>query len=153
MDTAGNIYVVGRTRSKAFPVVPATAGGPTDSENGFVTKFDSTLSSPSLSAVIGGSSGDWASSAVFSEGSLVVAGATHSSDFPTTQFTLGGESRRIFVHKYNAGSNTLLWSSAFGGTGYGSSSELTGATVDSFGNVILVGTLLVRLTTLQANTQ
>jgi hypothetical protein len=99
VDSSGNAYVTGETRSTSFPVKP-DAFQPTlrGSQNAFVTKLNPNLSgSASLiySTFLGGSGNDYGNAiAVDSSGNAFVTGSTNSVDFPTAanafQRTYGG---------------------------------------------------------------
>ena len=85
-DSSGNIYVLGVTTSTNFPT---TSGAPQTTyhgaQDGFVTKFDPTLSTLTYSTYIGGSGQENMSDIVVGpDGSAYVTGGSSSTDFPTT---------------------------------------------------------------------
>ena len=88
IDGQGNVVVAGETYSSDFPT---TAGAYDATYNGglydaFVAKLSSDLTTLQAATFLGGSSGyDSASAlAIDGQGTVVVAGGTTSSDFPTT---------------------------------------------------------------------
>jgi hypothetical protein len=85
LDATGDAWVVGSTASQDFPVKSpfqgAFAGGWDD---GFVAKFNPEGSSLLASTYFGGSGRDYISGlAIDAAGSVLVSGATSSSDLPT----------------------------------------------------------------------
>ncbi len=147
LDSAGNVYVAGATRSRNFPVMQpfqadfAGAGGeqvfprygavPFDAGDVFIAKFAATNQAMVYSTYLGGRLDDQATSiAVDSAGSVYVAGHTLSTDFPTTT----GAYQRVnrgsnldenifwnfgdaFVAKLNPAGNQLVYSTLLGGSG------------------------------------
>lgn len=86
LDRSGNIIVAGITNSTDFPVTPdaydATLDGLADS---FVARLNADGSSLLWATYFGGSENDWVDDFRFSaSGSLIIAGGTNSTDFPTT---------------------------------------------------------------------
>jgi hypothetical protein len=86
VDSAGNAYVTGETRSGDFPIrnaIDTALGGDTDA---FVTQIISTSGVYTLaySTYLGGSSPDWGNDIIVdSVGNVYVTGDTLSTDFPT----------------------------------------------------------------------
>jgi len=85
VDSSGNAYVIGYTRSTNFPTKnafqPAFGGG---LEDAFVTQFNPAGSALVYSSYLGGSDVDQGHGiAVDSSGSAYVTGQTSSTDFPT----------------------------------------------------------------------
>ena len=145
IDTAGNAYVTGETRSSNFPTTsgslqPVFSG----IRDAFVTKVNATGTGLVYSTYLGGSDFDQATAiALDSESNAYVAGSTYSSDFPTTagafQTTLGfGD---VFVTKVNPAGSALVYSTYLGGSDYdfafgiavdgASDAYVTGATYSS----------------------
>jgi len=92
------------------------------------------------STYLGGTGGDVAYGvAVDSTGEAYVTGVTASTNFPTTptgyQTTYAG-SADVFVTKFNASGNGVLFSTYLGGTGVDSPSQILR---DATGNIFLVG--------------
>jgi hypothetical protein len=85
VDSSGNAYVAGFTRSTDFPTANAlyaTSGG--GYSDAFVTKFNATGSALLFSTYLGGSSVDVGYSiALDSSGNIYITGLTDSSNFPT----------------------------------------------------------------------
>ena len=139
VDTAGNIYVTGSTRSADFPTRNAlfpNAAGVTDV---FIAKFDSTAQNMIWATFLGGSSFDSGSElAVGAAGGVHVVGTTSSSDFPlqnAMQQNHGGNSDG-FVAKLNADGDVLEWSTFLGGAG---SDSARAVKVDFAGNILIGG--------------
>jgi hypothetical protein len=89
LDNSGNIYVLGITLSKDFPI---TSGAFQTSFNVvdivpdiFISRLDSNLTKLLASTYFGGNGNDLARAiAIDSSGNIYVAGATSSKDLPTT---------------------------------------------------------------------
>jgi hypothetical protein len=115
VDSAGNAYVAGVTLSTDLPGAsgPAPAG-----DNGFVTKLD-PAGSILWSIYLGGHGSDAAEKiAVAADNSVVVAGTTQSTDFPTAsaiQTGLNGP-QDLFLTRL-APSGSLISSTYLGGSG------------------------------------
>jgi len=155
VDSAGDIYVIGKTYSPDFPTKDAFQSTCADclfASGVFLTKIDPTASGAAsllYSTYLGGSvSEDGNGIAVDSAGDVYVTGATASPDFPVTanafQSTLRGGSN-AFVAKLDptaSGAAQLLYSTYLGGSGsaysYGSDHG-NGIAVDSAGNAYIVG--------------
>jgi hypothetical protein len=143
VDSGGNVYVSGTTSSTNFP---GTSGGAQPSYGGgtqdlFIAKLNSGLTSIVQSTYLGGNDDDWGwIGHVDSGGNIYVSGATSSTNFPGTsggaQPSYGGGPYDVFIAKLNSGL-TSLQSTYVGGNGddWG---EL--AHVDSGGNIYVVGT-------------
>ena len=120
VDASGRVFVVGHTDSSNFPVTAGaydtSFGGSTDI---FVAELDATLSSLTYSTFIGGQNAEYARSASFAAGSLYLAGAAYTGDFPTTpgafDTTHNGGSQDAFVMKWSVSNWTLGYSTFLGG--------------------------------------
>ncbi|RLJ04567.1 MAG: hypothetical protein DRP08_01435, partial [Candidatus Aenigmatarchaeota archaeon] len=122
MDSSGNIYVVGSTSSSDFPAVNAIDS----SHNGgtydcFIAKIRPDGKELLFSTFFGGSGYDRGECVLVDDsGQITVAGTTSSSDFPTTpgafDTTYNG-GRDVFVVKFDASGQTLLYSTYFGASG------------------------------------
>jgi hypothetical protein len=142
VDSAGNAYVTGSTKSTDFP---ATAGAFRTAHAGlndvFVSKLNPSGTQLVYSTFLGGDDNDRGHGiAVDSAGNAFVSGEAVSRDFPTTadafQTTSGGGFSDLFVTRLNAAGSALTYSTYLGGTG----SELPGRlALDSGGNVYASG--------------
>ncbi len=143
IDSGGNIYVTGATRSSDFPTTPGTYDV---FFNGFVDVFVSKLSGDLTnllaSTYLGGSDHDFGNSIAINSGesdkSVYMTGVTYSSDFPTTPdaYDSSFNSGDAFVSKLNENLETLLASTYLGGFSneFGNSLAL-----DSGGNIYVTG--------------
>ncbi|MCX7771086.1 MAG: SBBP repeat-containing protein [Proteobacteria bacterium] len=123
-DNTGNVFIIGDTTSQNLPTTTGafsrTYGG-SDLPDGFIAKFNKSLTNLLAGTYLGGSNGDVAKTlAIDSTGNVYVAGVTSSVDFPTTigshDPTYNGN-LDIFVSKLNNSLSTLLISTFLGGTG------------------------------------
>jgi hypothetical protein len=142
VDGSGNVYVTGQTTSLDFPLAnplqPAYGGGPDD---GFVAKLDPTGGILLFSTYLGGTGNDTVNDiAIGPLGSIHIAGATGSADFPTTtgalQTTFAGGPLDAFVARLDPRGAPLLYSTYLGGTGSDSARSLA---VDGSGHVYVAG--------------
>ena len=139
VDSAGNAYVAGHTRSTNFPTanaLQATFGGASDA---FVTKLNAAGSALVYSTYLGGSSDDEALAiAVDSAGNAYVAGTTFGTDFPTANAVqaASGGGPDAFVTKLNAAGSALVYSTYLGGS---ASDAARGVAVDSSGSAYVAG--------------
>ncbi len=146
LDTSGNVYVMGFTNSRNFPM---TSGAYDTSYNGsgdgifdvFVSKLNSGLTSLLTSTYLGGSGYESGNSLTLdTSGNVLVTGDTTSTNFPTTSgaydTSFNGGYRDVFVSKLNSGLTSLLSSTYLGGSAdeYGNS-----LTLDTSGNVFVTG--------------
>lgn len=146
VDSTGNAYVVGHTRSTDFPVTAsafqATNQGANGGNNGFVSKISPDGSALLYSTYLGGSNVDVAYCvAVDDAGHAYVAGTTTSTDFPTVNAlkSTHGDFEDGFVAGFDttqAGASSLLFSTYFGGS---STDTPVGAALDGAGHLYVVG--------------
>jgi Beta-propeller repeat len=138
IDSAGSIYVGGYTDSIDFPLATLGTLSPGDS-HAFVAKLDATGSNLIYSDYLGGSSLDIAYALTLDgTNNVYISGTTASSDFPMVspyQGTYPGASS-AFLTKISPDGSSLLYSTYFGGNGYGVSVALA---VDGSGNMIIAG--------------
>ncbi|MCT4605980.1 MAG: SBBP repeat-containing protein [Marinisporobacter sp.] len=120
VDSGGNAYVVGNTKSSNFPTqnpIQLSFGGVRDA---FVAKINATGSELIYATYLGGKGEDKGNSiAVDSGGNTYVTGETYSNNFPTQnpiQLSLGGD-HDGFVAKINAAGSELVYSTYLGGNG------------------------------------
>jgi hypothetical protein len=139
VDSTGNAYVTGYTRSIDFPTVnplqPANGGF----ADAFVTKIDSTGSTLLYSTYLGGSNDDRGLAiAVDTAHNAHITGYTYSTNFPTAN-PLQPANRGLvdaFVVTLDPTGSTLLYSTYIGGSkaDYG-----TGIAVDGAGDALVTG--------------
>jgi Bacterial Ig-like domain (group 3)/Beta-propeller repeat len=152
VDTAGNAYVAGQTRSYDFPTTPGAFRTVCDDGvqcirgDAFVSKLNSAGSALVYSTYLGGTKLDLCYGiAVDSEGNAYVTGQTYSAKFPITpgafQRTCNHGSGCAkdgdgFVSKLNSTGSALFYSTYAGGSGadYG-----YGIALDSAGNAYVTG--------------
>lgn len=138
LGSDGSVYLAGDTSSADFP---STGGYDTSLGGGsdvFLAKFSASLGNPIVATYLGGSSWDYNQSlALLSDGSVVVAGRTDSSDFPVTggDTSLGG-SYDGFLAILNSDLNTLTAATLLGGS---STDFIVGISVDSSNNIFATG--------------
>ena len=140
VDSAGNAYVTGDTRSKDFPLagpIDATLGS-TGVYDVFVSKLNPVGSALVYSTYLGGGSEDDPYAlAVDKAGNAWITGRTNSSDFPlvnaiqATRFAFD-----MFVTELNSSGSGLLFSTFIGGNG---SESGRGIAVDGLGNIHIAG--------------
>ncbi|MFQ5980804.1 MAG: SBBP repeat-containing protein [Candidatus Heimdallarchaeota archaeon] len=144
VDSVGNAYITGETRSTDFPTVNAynTTGDGTNSADVFVLKLAADGSTLLYSTYVGGSDNDYGRGiAVDSAGNAYVAAETISTDFPTLNAydAVGDGSTSyydVLVFKLAANGSSLLYSTYVGGsnTEYGKA-----IAVDNSGNAYVTG--------------
>jgi IPT/TIG domain/Beta-propeller repeat len=153
VDTSGNAYVTGRTRSNNFPVTPGafqTALNISGLVDAFVAKLNPAGTALIYSTYLGGRHEDLATAiAADASGNAYVAGYTRSSDFPVlnalqSQFIggncIGGDvvftCTDAFITKLDA-AGALAYSTFIGGNG---EDRIAGLAADGAGNVYATGT-------------
>ena len=140
VDTAGRLHVTGYTTSTDFPMVRPLSGQhlAPGGTNAFVATIAADGSALSFSTYLGGADADEAHGiAVAADGSLVVAGETRSTDFPTRNARQPvGQGLDGFITKITP-AGTLDWSTYHGGA---SSDSLFAVAIDATGAVSVAGT-------------
>jgi hypothetical protein len=151
IDSAGNAYVTGSTKSSNFPttggafdrsinIPPNCPRCATDVTDDFVFKLNAAGSALVYSTFLGGTDIDSARGiAVDGSGNAYVTGETLSNDHPTTagafSRTLKGQ-YEVFVTKLNATGSALVYSTFLGGTASDNGERIA---VDSGGNAYVMG--------------
>ncbi len=138
LDSTGHIFLAGN----ASPGFPITNGFQTASANGFLAELDTSGTNILYSTYIGDSVN---SLGVDGSGHAIVAGVTSLASFPVTPGVLrtnapNGGSPCGFIVKVNptlSGTNSLVYSTLFGGSGYDGIQALA---VDAFGDAYFTGT-------------
>lgn len=123
VDTAGNIYLVGETKSPNFPTssgsFQTTFSGGDITGDIFIVKLNPLADTLIFSTFLGGSGDDSSTSIeIDSQRNIYIAGITSSSDFPITSnaFQSGKMGNRDgFITKFNSNGSNILYSSYLGG--------------------------------------
>jgi uncharacterized protein (TIGR03437 family) len=141
VDTSGNAYVTGVTRSTNFPTKNPLQATPGGGDDGFVVKLNPAGSDLIYSTYVGGSEEDGGNGiAVDGAGAAYVTGFTRSTNFPTAnpvQAANGGNGNRdAFILKLNPAGSALTYSTYLGGS---SGDEGRDIAVDSTGAAHIVG--------------
>ena len=139
VDSAGNVYVTGDTRSTDFntrnPLQAANRGG----LDAFVTKLNANGSDLAYSTYLGGAGEDLGLSvALDTAGNAYITGYTSSNDF-VTRNPLQATSRgglEVFVTKLLTDSNDVAFNTYFGGNGADTGNAIA---VDGGGNAYITG--------------
>lgn len=142
-DTFGNLYIVGRTAASDFPTTPGAlsrtyAGGDNDV---FVAKLSPDASTLIWSTYLGGSGDDQPATLLLDgAGSVLVIGATSSTDFPVTidahQSSNGG-GYDAFIARISPDGATLEYGSYCGGSAQETAS---GIRLAAGGDYVIAGT-------------
>ncbi len=143
LDTSGNAYVTGHVSAPDFRTTPGafqTSCEDCNLAKAFIIKLNPIGSGLIYSTLLGGNGFDTAYAiAVDASGNAYVAGATTSSNFPTTpgafQTEFGGAGDAFFS-KLNADGSALLYSSYFGGNDIDQSSAIA---IDGVGGAYVGG--------------
>ena len=143
VDTAGNAYVTGTTRSVDYPTTPGAFQTVNDvsSEAAYVTKLNATGSSLLYSTYLSGSHHEFGSGiAVDAAGNAYVTGGTQSVDFPITanaaQPVLGGDAD-AFITKFDPAGTAVIYSTYLGSSGQEWADDIA---IDPGGNAYVTGT-------------
>jgi hypothetical protein len=135
VDSGGSIYVGGYTDSIDFPLTTLSPGD----SHVFVAKLDATGSNLIYTDYLGGSSDDNAYALTLDgTNNVYISGSTASSDFPMVSAFQGSYpgAPSAFLTKISPDGSSLLYSTYFGGNGYGVS---VGLAVDGSGNMLIAG--------------
>jgi hypothetical protein len=141
VDSAGNSYVTGLTRSTDFPTVsPAQGAAGGGARDVFVTKINPTGSAILYSTYVGGSGDEQGVDvAINSSGGAYVTGWTTSTNYPLAspfQNFYGGGSNDGFLTRLSPAGNSIVYSTYAGGSG---TDVGTGVALDSSGNIYGIG--------------
>jgi hypothetical protein len=147
VDSAGNAYITGETRSTNFPTQNAISNTLNGGSDAFVVKINATGTALVYATYLGGS--DYEDEfgpelaggiAVDSNGYAYVTGCTNSADFPTVnpiQVTHGANANcDVFVSKLNPAGSALIYSTFLGGSGADAANAIA---VDDQGSAYIVG--------------
>ena len=122
VDTAGSVYVTGRTLSSDFPTFNPYQGSLSGEYDAFVTKLSIDGADFLFSTYLGGSFDDFGFDiAVDIAGTVYVTGRTLSNDFPVANAFQGiyqGGGADAFVTRLSSAGNGLIYSTYLGGEGY-----------------------------------
>lgn len=136
VDSSGNAYVTGATKSTNFPApgrTVSTAGG----FDAFVSKLNPTGTALLYSTLIGGTSDDLGLGIAVNSTGTYIVGNTTSTNFPSTVPTIGpGGGQDAFVAKLDNTTGAKLTVTRIGGTGIESGN---GIAVDSTGAAYIGG--------------
>jgi hypothetical protein len=140
VDSEGNLYVIGSTGSLDFPILNPVqdefAGGGTPLGDVFVTKLNASGSQVVYSTYLGGGGTDIGLGiSVDSEGRVIGAGTTFSTDFPSTPGSFQPTCSGLcpFVFKLSPDGSQLVYST-FVGRGSGAA-----VAVDAQSRAVLIG--------------
>ncbi len=145
IDSEGNAYITGYTRSNNFPTTPGAYDTTLNSVgyyDVFITKLNPNGSGIVYSTFLGGSNEDRGYGIVLDRfGNTYITGQTLSSNFPTTPGAYSTTLSSVgyydaFVTKLNPSGTALVYSTFLGGSynDYGN-----GIAIDSSGNVYVTG--------------
>ncbi len=138
VDTSGNVYVAGTTRSNDFPTTNTShiGGGNSDC---FIVKLNPSGNELLYSTEIGGTGQDTTGSMVIdSTGIIYVAGETNSENFPTVNAynaTYSGDGD-CFVFKLDPETDILHYSTYLGGHDDENANSIA---IDDSGNAYITG--------------
>lgn len=134
-DAAGNVYVIGQTKSTNFPLLAAFQSVHAGADDAFIMKF-SHSGVLRWSTLYGGSGNDYATGvATRPDGSAVIGGFTASTDFPTHnawQNTAAGGGD-VFALAFDS-SGSRAWAGYYGGTAI---DYVTRLKTDGAGNTVI----------------
>jgi hypothetical protein len=145
IDTAGNAYVTGDTRSAGFPTVNPLQAIKSGDADVFVTKFSADGQAILYSTFLGGSGTDESFGlkliALDTQENIHIAGNVFSDDFPVMHPIQSGPSGEsdAFAAKIKADGSALIYSTYLGGTAY---DDALAITVDAWGNAHVTGRTL-----------
>ncbi len=143
IDSYGNTYITGRTRSNDFP---STYGSFDESFNGgsfdaFVSKISEDGKKLIFSTFIGGNNHDYSNGIDIDEsGNIYLTGITYSNNFPVTPGAydecFNGVYQDGFITKLSNDGSRIIFSTYLGGKDY---DECNAIKVDTSGNIYVTG--------------
>ncbi|MDQ6701294.1 MAG: SBBP repeat-containing protein [Acidobacteriota bacterium] len=139
VDSAGNIFVAGRTNSPNFPLTAAFQNGNAGGIDGFLLRVNPNTNQLIFSTYFGGSGEDRVlAMSLDPSGNAYITGGTSSTDLQTNQAAFQRQNAGgvdAFVAKFDPQGNALL------GTYLGGAADDRGygITTDSAGNIFLTG--------------
>lgn len=140
VDSAGDVFVTGGTKSSDFPKINPLQGTLNGSENAFVFELNPTGTALIYSTYLGGIGTDVASGIAIDATGTYVVGSTSSDNFPFTSNAYQESLVSIdnatngFVTKLNPAGSALLYSTYLGGSG-----DFASGVAVSAGNVYVTG--------------
>jgi hypothetical protein len=145
IDTSGNAYITGYTKSLDYDVTPGafqtTNGAPFGGwYDVFVTKLNATGTALLYSTYIGGSFDDYSNDiAIDASGNAYITGNSESNNYPVTPgaFQTIHSAFAVIVTKLNATGTALLYSTFLGGGGFDMGYSIA---VDTSRNAYITGT-------------
>ncbi len=142
LDADGSVRFAGHTNSRDLEGAAGRAQSHLrGADDAYVARLSADGRRVLFSTYIGGKQGEFATRRpyLFTDGSLLVAGVTHSADFPVTsdahQRTLRGSSD-AFLTRVSADGRSLLFSTLIGGFG---EDAVTMSVVAPDGTIVIVG--------------
>ncbi|HVG22897.1 MAG TPA: SBBP repeat-containing protein [Thermoanaerobaculia bacterium] len=121
LDSAGNAYLTGDTRSANFPLVSPVQAAQAGLEDAFATKVNAAGTALVYSTYLGGSAADFGDDIVVdAAGNAYLSGSTFSVNFPTANAVqaINGGGNDAFAAKLNASGTALVYSTYLGGSGF-----------------------------------
>ncbi|RIK09062.1 MAG: hypothetical protein DCC49_07560 [Acidobacteria bacterium] len=141
VDSGGNAYIAGESRSTDFPATQGAMLAENKAGGAFVAKLNPTGTALLYSTLIGGSGLDWGLAVdVDKTGRASVVGSTSSADMPTTADAFlpkypGGEATGFFV-MLNESGTAATYATYLGGSGDASAAAVA---ADRAGDVYVAG--------------
>jgi hypothetical protein len=121
LDSSNNIYISGITASLDFPTQNPYQAARANNTDAFVSKFSNDGQTLLYSTYLGGNNDESAENvAIDSAGNIYLVGNTASTNFPLANAFVAshqGGINDVFVAKLNPTTNTLMYSSYYGGSG------------------------------------
>ena len=139
-NSAGDIFVCGKTNSSNIPSTQGTFGGSTFFD-GWIARFPSAGGARTWCTYLGGSLDDQAIDiAVDNQGTPTVVGTTISTNFPVSPGLDGFVAGRAgFIAQLNAGTGARTWSTLVAANGIIGSMQLKGVAIDQSRRIWVTG--------------